>query len=142
MKDLYAQTVRGLLESVGVEALPGEKVQLKVGDKLRVNASIDYKGPALSDTFYAAIGVRGVGFDEILVGQSVVSFPQSADFVTYNLSADITITTAIAAKTDYDLYVKLVNHETEAGRPEVDNVIDIVSAMAFQNFKITGYNKV
>jgi len=136
-------TIEQALEEVGVEALPGEKLQVAVGDTVRVTASIEYMGPALDDTFRGAIGTRGfAGFDEICVGQVAVHFnPSLTTFTPYTLTVDIPITSAISPGTNYDLYVKLVNHPG-AGTPEVDDVIDVLGAVTFRNFKITGYNKV
>jgi hypothetical protein len=135
-------TLEQLFQEVGVGVAPGQKLQVAAGDTVRVTATIEYMGPALSDTFYAAIGTRGfAGFDEILKGQVAVNFAASLyAFTTYTLTVNIPITSAISPGTNYDLYVKLVNH-TGAGMPEVDDVIDVVGAPTFQNFKITDYSK-
>lgn len=135
-------TMKQVLGQIGVAALPGEKLQVSIGDTVRVRATIDYRGPAISDTFYGAIGNRGfVGFDEIIYGSVPVSFSQSLDWRIYELTVDIPITTAISPGTNYDLYVKLVGH-LEAGLPEVDNVIDVIGAVEFRNFSIASYEKV
>ena len=132
-----------LLQNIGVAALPGEKLQVEVGDRVRVRATLDYKGPAISDTFYGAIGNRAwYGFDEIIYGSAPVSFYHSYDWTTYELVVDIPVTAAISPGTDYDLYVKLLDHRTEAGMPEVDNVIDVLGVVEFRNFTIASYEKV
>lgn len=134
--------VEQLLQSLGVAALPGEKLQVEVGDRVRVRATVDYKGPAISDTFYGAIGNRTwYGFDEIIAGSVPVSFYQSYDWTTYELVVDIPVTAAISPGTDYDLYVKLLDHPG-AGMPEVDNVIDVLGVVEFRNFTIASYEKV
>lgn len=134
--------VEQLLQSLGVAALPGEKLQVEVGDVVRVRATVDYKGPAISDTFYGAIGNRRwIVFDEIIHGSAPVSFYQSYDWTTYELVVDIPVTAAISPGTDYDLYVKLVGH-LEAGLPEVDNVIDVLGVVEFRNLTIASYEKV
>lgn len=134
--------IESLVRGISVEALPGEKLAVMVGDMVRVRASIDYRGPAISDIFYGAIGTRGlIGFDEIITGSVPVSFAQSFDWVLYELIVDIPVTTAISPGTDYDLYVKLVYHE-EAGLPEVDNVIDVMGIAEFRGFGIVGYEKI
>jgi len=137
-------SVEALLQDIGVAALPGEKLTVAPGDSVRVRASIDYMGPRLDDTFYAAIGNRFIIFDEIWVGHIPVSFALSYDWVTYLLSVDIPITEiGLAPWTpgDFDLYIKLVNNPG-AGVPELSNVIEILLRAAFQNFAITGYEKV
>jgi len=128
-------------EREGVAVLPGQKLQVMVGDKVRVRATLSYRGTALSDYFYGAIGARGpLGFDEIVTGQVAISFPQCLDWTPFELTVDIPITSAIDPKPDYDLYVKIKGH-TEAGLPEVDNCIDVIGAPEFQNFKIVSYEK-
>jgi hypothetical protein len=136
-------TLEQLFQEVGVGVAPGTKLQVAAGDTVRVTATIEYMGPALSDTFRAAIGTRGfAGFDEILVGQVGVTLgPSLTAFTTYTLTVNIPITSAISPGTNYDLYVKLAGH-TGAGMPEVDDVIDVVGAPTFQNFRITDYSKV
>ncbi len=134
--------VEQFLQSIGIAVLPGEKLTVMVGDTIRVGATIDYRGPAISDTFYGAIGTRGAfGFDEIIYGSVPVSFPQSFDWLSYELTVDIPVTTAISPGTDYDLYVKLVGHP-EAGMPEVDDVIDVMGVAEFRDFTIASYEKV
>jgi hypothetical protein len=135
-------TLEQLFQEVGVGVSPGQKLQVAAGDTVRVTATIEYMGPALSDTFYAAIGTRGfAGFDEILIGQVGVSLgPSLYAFTPYTLTVNIPVTSAISPGTNYDLYVKLVGHPG-AGMPEVDDMIDVVGAPTFQNFKITDYSK-
>jgi len=136
------RAIEYLLRDVDLEAAPGEKIQVTWGDKVRVKATIQYRGAALDDYFYAAIGNKRLFvFDEILNAQTAIHFAQSQNFVTYNLQVDIPITTAISAGTDYDLYCKIRGH-LEAGLPEVDNCIDVVGAPEFQNFQIVSYEKV
>ena len=135
-------TIEQLIGEYGVAAVPGEKIQVKVGDKVRVTATLSYRGPALSDYFYGAIGNRGaVGFDEILYAQVAISFPQCTSWTAFSLTVDIPITSAISVGTNYDLYVKIKGH-TEAGLPEVDNCIDVLAASEFKDFKIVSYEKV
>ena len=138
---LQINSIESLLQGIGIQALPGEKLTVMAGDTVRVRATIDYRGPAISDSFYGAIGKRGlISFDEIIYGSNPVSFPQSFDWVRYELTVDIPVTTAISPGTNYDLYVKLYQHE-EAGYPEVDDVIDVMGIAEFQNFAITSYER-
>ena len=121
---------------------PPGRLTVVSGQKIRLTATLQYRGPALADTFYAALGSRGVfGFNEWRVGQKAVQFAQSGDWVTYTFQVDID-TTGVENNVNCDLYCKLVNH-LDAGLPEVDDVIDIIGAAPeFQNFKITDYSAV
>ncbi len=114
-------------DSAGVVAvLPGQKVQLTYGDVLRIGASFDYNGPAGVATLYGAIGIRGFGFDEKVHGEADITLPSSpGGFTPCQAAVNITITSDINPGTDYDIYVKILDH-LDAGLPEVDNVIDIV----------------
>ena len=138
-------SVAEVLGRIGVAALPGEILPVMVGDTVRVSAEIDYRGPALDDHFYAAIGNRFIVFDEIWPSGLVpVHFAQSFDWVTYPLVADIPITEIGLfpwTPGDFDLYVKLDGHP-EAGMPELANVIRVMLLAEFQNFGITSYEKV
>lgn len=141
---LNINSIETLLQGIGVAALPGERITVAPGDIVRVRASIDYMGPRLDDIFYAAIGNRFIVFDEIWVGESPVLFGLSYDWVTYLLRADIPITEiGVAPWTPgvFDLYVKLINNPG-AGMPELSNVIEVLIRAQFQNFAITGYEKV
>lgn len=143
MNNLKINSIEQLLQGIGVAALPGEILTVSVGDTVRVKATIDYRGPALSDTFYCAIGNRFVVFDEIWVGSVAVSFPQSYNFLPYELTVDIPITEiGLFPWTPgrFDLYVKLVNNPG-AGMPELSNVIEVLLEPDFRNFAITSYEK-
>ncbi len=136
--------LKGVDTEIAVAAAPGEILTVYPGDTVRVRASLDYLGPVLNDTFYVAIGNRVVAFDEIWVGSVSISLPQSTSFVTYQLTADVSITqVAVLPWTPgyFDMYCKLVGN-LGAGLPELTNVIQILLKGQFQNFKITGYDKV
>jgi len=143
---LKINSVEEILQGIGVAALPGEVLTgVMVGDIVRVRAAIDYMGPRLDDTFYAAIGTRTLLlFDEIWFGETPVSFAQSNDWVSYPLIVDIPITEiGLFPWTPgiFDLYVKLDNNPG-AGMPELANVIEILLKAQFANFAITRYEKV
>lgn len=139
------QQAEAILRGVGVAALPGETLTVMPGDTVIVNAEIDYRGPALDDYFYAAIGNRFIGFDEIWPSELIpVHFDQSFDWVRYYLVAQVPITEiGLFPWTPgvFDLYVKLNGHP-EAGMPELANVIQVMLESEFQNFGITSYEKV
>ena len=136
---LEIQSIESLMS--GVAAVPGQKLQLMIGDTLRIKATIQYRGAALNDYFYGAIGNKRLGvFDEIIYKQVAIQFALATTWVSYQLTVDIPLTSAISSGTDYDIYVKIKGH-TEAGLPEVDNCIDILGAPEFQSFEITSYEK-
>jgi len=89
-------TLERLLEEVegpGLEVAPGQLLTVMPGDKVRVTATVDYMGGALSDVFYVAIGQRHpvTGFAEWWVAQVAISFAASTTWKTYALTADVQI---------------------------------------------------
>ena len=109
----------------------GEKVQLNIGDTLRVHVGFNYRGREQNVTLYSAIGSRSflLGFDEYSVGKAALRLPESPDdFTPVEGSVDIEVG-AISAGTDYDLYCK-IEEFPEAGMPQVDDVIEILEAFA------------
>lgn len=138
------QQAEAIIRGVGIAALPGETLTVMPGDTVVVTAEIDYRGPALDDVFYGAIGSRVVVFDEIWRNSVGVHFGQSFDWVRYNLSVAIPITeVGVFPWTPgfFDLYVKLSGHPG-AGMPELSNVIEVILEPEFQNFAIAEYSKV
>lgn len=127
-------------------APPGVLYGLMVGDTVKVTATVRYRGPALDETFYAAIGNRVVAFDEIWHGSSSVHFNASTDFVTYTMTANIPITqVGLLPWTPglFDIYVKIgAGLIPRLMGPEYSNVIEVVLKSEFQNFVITDYSKV
>lgn len=120
---------------------------IATGDTVRVTATVNYKGPALSESFYAAIGNRIVAFDEIWAKAVAFSWAASVgSFVTKTLVADILIT-PIGLKSwtpgFFDLYVKIgVGATPRLMGPELSNVIEVVLLSQFQSFNIVSYDKV
>lgn len=130
---------------IGVSA--GQKLYgVMPGDTVRVKATIQYRGPAYSDTFYAAIGNWVVVFDEYWVGSVPVSFAQSTDWVPYELTVDIAITKVAKFPWTpgwFDIYAKLVKPGIGGLlTPRIDNVIEVILAAEFQNFSITSYDRI
>ncbi len=136
-----AEQAGRLLGSVGVSiGVPaGDELTVFKGDTVRVTATIDYRGPAQSVRLYAAIGNRGITFDEIWAGTAdPVALPESVDWVSHTLSVDVDVIGGPSGV--FDLYVKIL--ETGApGMPELTNVIRVVGAAEFQSFAIAGYDK-
>lgn len=113
---------------VNIGAVPSEKVEITYDQTLRINTRFDYRGRSQAITLYGAIGQRGLlaGFDEIISSEVPLELPESpAEFVEVKASVDIPITADIAPKPDYDIYCKIKEYP-EAGRPEVDDVIDVI----------------
>jgi len=139
-REVQMATVNSLLRNVGVAAIPGEKLVVMGGDTVRMTATVEYRGPAISDRLYGAIGERGLFFDEIWAGQGPsVNFNQSIDWVEYTLTVDI-VTDISHPHVDYDLMAKLLAHP--ATFVEVPDVIDVIGTAEFRNFGITSYEKV
>lgn len=143
-------SIETLMGEVGI-APPGKLSGIMPGDKVRIKATIQHRGPAVTDYFYAAIGEwRGVTwpadigyFDEIWAAKSsAISFQASTDFLAYNLQVDIPITEiGLAPWTPglFDLYAKILNQNYVS--PRYDNVIEVLLKAQFQNFAITDYSK-
>ena len=142
-----------IFRGMAIEVPAGQKLYgVMPGDTVRVKAAVDYRGPALDDNFYAAIGEwRGVTwptdigyFDEHWdSGLIPVHFDLSYNWVTYFLQADIDIT----ALTEFpwtpgwfDLYAKL--NVAREFTPRLDNIIEVLLAGEFDKFTITSYDKV
>lgn len=131
----------------GVEVSAGQKLYgVMPGDKVRVKARIEYRGPAWDDYFYAAIGNKILGvFDEIWSASVSVRFAASADWTPYELTVDVPITKVAKLPWTpgwFDLYVKLDTAQGKAGYPELSDVIEVILAAEFQNFTIVSYDKI
>jgi len=137
--------VRELISDINLGVPAGQILHgIMVGDTVRVRATLDYRGPAISDIFYAAIGHHIPFFDEIWYGQTHISFASTTDWVNYEMTVDIAITEiGLAPWTPgmFDLYCKINGHP-EGGMPEVRGAIEILLRSEFANFEITSYDKV
>jgi len=133
-----------LLMSAGIrtDVSPGQKLTIVQGDVVRVNLSFQYRGPAQSVTPYASIGKITFGiFDEIASARgSNKSLSQSDSFISYTAYVDIPSSNC-KPEANYDLMAKL---EQYPGDTEVrlTDVIDVIGAMEFRSFQITGYDVV
>ena len=142
-----AQTVGELLaaeaqlNAIELGVAPPGRLQVAAGRKIRLTVWIDYKGPIISATLYAALGQRGgvLGFVEYRYAQKTWSLPNSNDFVTHTTTIDID-TAGLSNEINLDVYCKLIEYPG-AGQSEVDDVIDIIG-VTFQNFKITDYSEI
>jgi len=132
-------TLEQLLKDFSIAVLPGQKLTISQGDIVRINVGFNYRGPAISCTLRCSIGQRRLGvFDEIAYRQTIITLPESFDFLAYTAFADVD-TSSIEPGTNYDMEAKIQEYpETLVG---IDNVIDIRGAAEFQGFAITGYEK-
>lgn len=139
--------VQELLRNIGISigVSPGQKLTVWQGDTVRMHVGFDYKGPPLTGlTLRCSIGQRRTiwpyDFDEIAYGRATINLDQSFDFRPYAAFADID-TSPISPNENYDIEAKIEEYLAET-LVSIDNVIDILGAPEFQNFAITGYEKV
>ena len=130
------------LQTLGLAVAPGQKLEIMRGDTVRMHVGFDYRGPALTGlTLRCSIGQRIIGiFDEIAYGHARIDVNESMDFLSYTAYADID-TSPISPDTNYDIEAKIEEYmrDTLVG---IDNVIDVLGAAEFANFKISSYEKV
>jgi len=140
-REVQEATAKRLISSVGAVGVPaGQELTIFGGDTVRVVATIQYRGPATSVRFYAAIGNRGITFDEIWAATAPpLALAESMNWVSHTLTVDVTTDPDHPGL--FDLYVKIL--ETgDPGYPELADVIRVVGAVEFKDFAITGYDKV
>ncbi len=140
---MKAYTIKELIGSRGVAALPGEKLTVGIGDTVRVRFSVDYTGPAIDGAVWAAIGRQGpLFFNEDFNSRTPVHFDESLfEFVTYEITVEIVI--GDRPGVDYDMYAKIM----EVPGPDIFtethlNIIDVRGAQEFKNFTLESYEKV
>jgi len=138
---LKGYTIEEVIGEVGVAALPGEKLTVGVGDTVRVRLSVDYRGDELDGAVWVAIGRQDMWFNEDFASRTPVHFDKSFDFVTYEIIADVLI--GDRPGSDYDMYAKIM----EVPGPDIFtatylDIIDVLGAVEFRNFRIDSYEKV
>jgi hypothetical protein len=119
-------------------------LQLKTGDRCRVNTTFDHKGPSVSGKIYAAIWKRGIfdTIDEILKAETGLAVPQATDWTGFEKSLDIIITSAIQPGSAYGLYSKIIGITGgDVFSPYLENVITItgVGQPTFTDLQIVTY---
>lgn len=133
-----------ILRQAGIrtDVLPGQKLTIVQGDVVRVNMSFQYRGPAQTVTPYASIGKITLGiFDEIASARGAnKSLTQSDTLKSYTAYVDISSSNC-KPEANYDLTAKLEQYPGETV-VELTDVIDVMGAMEFSNFQITGYDLV
>lgn len=141
--EMSVQEAERILREAGIKTdVPaGQVLTISQGDVVRMSVSFAYRGPAKSVTLRCSIGTRIAGvFYESVYGQKTINLAQSSDWSTYTAYADIN-TSGCSPSVGYDIEAKISEY-TSATLVKIDNVIDIIGAAEFQNFAITGYDKV
>ena len=138
MQSLYERQMEAILGGLGV-APPG-KLTVMRGETVRMTVAFNYRGSAISVTLYGSIGQIRLGvFDEIAVGQKTISLPSATTWISRTEYVDI-VTTPISPGTNYDIYAKIKEYPGQA-LVEIADVIDVIGAPEFQDFRITDYSK-
>jgi len=107
----YSVTASGLFVALTTYMSPAPKqISLVPGNKLLVTISFKYSGPAVTGvTGYYCIGVYGVGFDEMIVGQTTFNLPlTSTPPAIPNVTNSYTFTIPSSIEPSWnDIYVKI-----------------------------------
>lgn len=143
MNGLRVRSVESLLRGIGVGALPGEKLTVMVGDTVRVHLGVEYRGPDIDGEIHVSYGRQNAWFNEDGNKQDdiPVHFDQSMDFEPYEIACEVPI--GGSPGENYDLYAKIMGVPgPDIESPILFNVLDVLGAAEFQNFAITGYEKV
>lgn len=138
---LYERQVESLIG--GLEVAPPGKLTVMVGDTVRVTLTVRYRGSAVSGVCYIAFGLQDTWFNEDAnkTGQIPVSFGPDSDWETYTITVDIYIGGNTGL--NYDLYAKLISLPgPDVFTPTYLNVLDVLGAPEFEDFRITDYSKV
>ena len=136
-------SIESLLQGIGVAAVAGEKLEVMVGDTVRVHLAVEYRGPAIDGTIHVSYGRQDTWFNEDGYKQAdiPVHFAQSMDWVPYEIACDVPIGGSPGA--NYDLYAKIMGVPgPDIFSPTLLNVLNVLGAAEFQNFTITGYEKI
>ena len=140
---LHMDSIESLLQGISVEALPGEKITVMVGDIVRVHLGVDYRGPAIDGSIHISWGHQNLWFNEDgnKQGDFAAHFDQSFDWVPHSFACDVLIGGDYGA--GYDLYAKLEGVPgPDIITPSLLNVLDVLGAAEFQAFGITSYEKI
>ena len=138
---LRINTIESLLQGIAVNA--GQKLTVMVGDTVRVHMAVDYRGPAINGEIHVSYGSQNAWFNEDGNKQKdvPVNFDQSMDWEPYEIACDVYI--GGNPGENYDLYAKIMGVPgPDILSPVLQNVLDVLGAAEFQNFEITGYEKV
>ncbi|GAH61576.1 unnamed protein product [marine sediment metagenome] len=137
---LRINSVESLLQGISVPA--GEKLEVMVGDVVRVHLGVDYRGPAINGVVHVSYGSQDTWFNEDGNKQNDinVSFDQSMDWQAYEITCDVPIGGSTGS--GYDLYAKILGVPgPDIFSPTLLNVLDVLGVAEFRNFAITSYEK-
>lgn len=141
MQSLYERQVEAIMGGLGV-APPG-KLTVMVGDTVRVTLTVKYRGSAVSGKCHVTFGQQDTWFNEDGNKQKdvSVSFGPDSDWKTYTITVDVPIGGSTGV--NYDLYAKLMSLPgADIFTPTYLNVLDVLGAPEFDDFRITDYSKV
>lgn len=116
-----------VIRANGIEVVPGQKVTLTYGERLRIDTRFEYRSSSPIDvTLRGAIGNRRLSlFDTVIEAEAEPRrLPAVGEFAAVTATVEVPITSDIAPRADYDIQVTLKEFP-EAGAPEVPDVIDI-----------------
>ena len=124
MQSLYERQVEAIVGALGV-APPGKLTAL-VGDTVRVTLTVKYRGQAISGKIHVTFGQKATLFNE-----------------DGNKQTDIPVYIGGNTGTNYDLYAKIMSVPgADIFTSTYMNVLDVLGAPEFQDFRITDYSKV
>lgn len=137
------QQVDDYLDQVGfldIGVAPPGLLTVLVGEKIRITATVQYRGPAGNYLFRASI-VQKYGLDYVVQAYSekIYSLVQSATWTTYTLvSGDV-----VVGGTSLDT-TRPVDVQVEFGDKwaRVEGALTVIGVAAFQALTITDYSKV
>ena len=135
------QSIESFIENIGV-APPG-KLQVMLGDTVRVTLKVEYMGPAIDGEIHVSFGEKGTYFNEDGNKQMdiPISFNYESAYEWYTFYADIYI--GGNTGTNYDLYAKIMSVPgSDIYTPFYMSVLDVLGEPTFRNFTITDYSKI
>jgi len=135
------QSMESLMSDIGV-APPG-KLQVMLGDTVRVTLRVEYMGPAIDGEIHVSFGQKGATWNEDGNKQTdiPVSFNHESAYKWYTFYADIYI--GGDTGTGYDLQAKIMSTPgSDIYTPFYMSVLDVLGEPTFRNFTITDYSKV
>lgn len=140
MYGLRINAIESLFRGISVPA--GEKLEVMVGDVVRVHLGVDYRGPAIDGEIHVSYGRQNAWFNEDGNKQAdvPVTFDQSMDWQAYEITCDVPIGGSTGS--GYDLYAKIMGVPgPDISSPVLLNVLDVLGVAEFRNFAITSYEK-
>jgi len=132
-----------LVQGIAVAVPAGQKLEVMVGDTVRVYMGVDYRGPAIDGEIHVTYGYQNAWFNEDGAKQEdiPVHFDTSMDWQPYEITCDVYI--GGNPGYNFDLYAKIMGVPgPDIFSPTLMNVLDVLGAAEFRNFEIVSYDKV